>query len=72
MKLKDILSEKEADNVLLIKVGEPYSTSYVNHTARQKKYNRRAYHACVPGIDVLEFQTGKQSMYISSSSSSSE
>ena len=54
--------EKEADNFLLGKVGDPHITSYVNHVARKNNGNRRAQHVLVPDIHTMNFPTGKQSI----------
>ena len=68
MKVGGILSEKEATNFLLGKVGDPHITSYVNHVARKKNGNRRAQHAIVPDIHAMNFPAGKQSINDSGSS----
>ena len=68
MKVGGILSEKEAANFLLGKVGDPHITSYVNHIARSNNGNRRAQHAIVPDIHAMNFPAGKQSINDSGSS----
>ena len=63
-----ILSEKEASNFLLGKVGDPHIMSYVNHVARKNNGNRRAQHAIVPDIHAMNFPAGKQRINDSGSS----
>ena len=53
MKLGGIHLEKKAVNFLLGKVGDPPTTSYVNHVARQI-HTRRATHPIVPAIHTME------------------
>ena len=60
MKLRGVLSETEAVNFILGKVGEPHLTSYVNHVGRQNNGNRRAKHAIVPDIHVKNLPASKQ------------
>ena len=67
MKLGGILSEKEAANFLLGKLGNPNITSYVNHVTRKNNGNRRAQHAIVPDIHTMNFPADKQSIHNSGS-----